>query len=322
MAFALNSSVYCGFPVREREIKLKYALKVMGCRTVPYWLGTYIFDMIIITMLMLMLTGLVYSFDIDTIQSNLQYFIPTVIAFGVSILSSAYMYGFMFSKAQNAYKAYGIFCLFGLYYIPFGLSFGLYKQYPDATWISGIFRVLGYFLGPFVLFQEEFFTYLEKEDLDQVPHLTDKSIVYPFLLFGLAIIHFTITVILESRKYNLKPNQVKGDVIPVSEINQSISMSEINREVEAVSNPTCNFPIKVSNLKKTYENGFQAVRGTSFGVDKGEIFGLLGPNGAGKSTTFGILTALIARTEGSVKLYDTEIDMNLHKIFKEVGICP
>jgi len=58
------------------------------------------------------------------------------------------------------------------------------------------------------------------------------------------------------------------------------------------------------------------------GVEKSQIFGLLGPNGAGKSTTFNILTGLIPRTSGSVKLKNEQIENNLSHIFKEVGICP
>ena len=46
--------------------------------------------------------------------------------------------------------------------------------------------------------------------------------------------------------------------------------------------------IEVQNLKKNY-NGFEAVRGISFAVEKGEIFGILGTNGAGKTTTLEIL---------------------------------
>ena len=47
LGYGINSSIYCGFPVWEREHKLRYALKVMGCREFPYWLGTFAFDLVI-----------------------------------------------------------------------------------------------------------------------------------------------------------------------------------------------------------------------------------------------------------------------------------
>jgi ABC-2 type transport system ATP-binding protein len=57
-------------------------------------------------------------------------------------------------------------------------------------------------------------------------------------------------------------------------------------------------PLVVEGLTKTYPNGVHAVRGVSFRVHEGEVFGLLGPNGAGKTTTIGILTTLVRSTEG------------------------
>lgn len=56
--------------------------------------------------------------------------------------------------------------------------------------------------------------------------------------------------------------------------------------------------IKVENLTKTYRGGVEAVRGVSFTVEQGEIFGLLGPNGAGKSTTVRILATLTHLSSG------------------------
>ncbi len=60
--------------------------------------------------------------------------------------------------------------------------------------------------------------------------------------------------------------------------------------------------VAVSELRKTYPNGVEAVKGIDFEVAAGEVFGLLGPNGAGKSTTIGMLTTTIAPTGGSARL--------------------
>ena len=60
--------------------------------------------------------------------------------------------------------------------------------------------------------------------------------------------------------------------------------------------------IEVVDLRKTYPGGVEAVRGISFDVPRGEVFGLLGPNGAGKSTTVGMLTTTIVPTGGSARL--------------------
>jgi ABC-2 type transport system ATP-binding protein len=60
--------------------------------------------------------------------------------------------------------------------------------------------------------------------------------------------------------------------------------------------------IEVVELSKTYPGGVEAVKGVSFRVAPGEVFGLLGPNGAGKSTTVGMLTTTILPTGGSARL--------------------
>jgi ABC-2 type transport system ATP-binding protein len=57
-------------------------------------------------------------------------------------------------------------------------------------------------------------------------------------------------------------------------------------------------PVVVDGLQKTYPGGVEAVRGISFDVAEGEIFGLLGPNGAGKTTTFGVLTTTVLPSGG------------------------
>jgi ABC-2 type transport system ATP-binding protein len=60
--------------------------------------------------------------------------------------------------------------------------------------------------------------------------------------------------------------------------------------------------VEVSQLRKTYPGGVEAVKGIDFKVAAGEVFGLLGPNGAGKSTTIGMLTTTVRPTSGSARL--------------------
>jgi len=66
--------------------------------------------------------------------------------------------------------------------------------------------------------------------------------------------------------------------------------------------------IRVEGLRKVFRHGFwmrrvEAVRGISFAVERGDIFGFLGPNGAGKTTTIKILTGLISPTEGRASVF-------------------
>ncbi|HEX8917785.1 MAG TPA: ABC transporter ATP-binding protein [Chloroflexota bacterium] len=65
--------------------------------------------------------------------------------------------------------------------------------------------------------------------------------------------------------------------------------------------------IVVRGLRKTYPGGVEAVKGVSFDVAQGEIFGLVGPNGAGKSTTIGMLTSTVIPDEGTARLAGIDV---------------
>src|SRR5215216_317946 len=77
--------------------------------------------------------------------------------------------------------------------------------------------------------------------------------------------------------------------------------------------------ISVENLVKRYGN-FEAVKGISFDVHEGEIFGLLGPNGAGKSTTLEIIETLREKTSGEVIVDGLDLDKRPNDIKKIIGV--
>ena len=77
--------------------------------------------------------------------------------------------------------------------------------------------------------------------------------------------------------------------------------------------------ISVKNLVKNYGT-FQAVKGISFDVFEGEIFGLLGPNGAGKSTTLEIIETLRTKTSGDVTVCGMNLDKEPDSIKRVIGV--
>ncbi|HEY4207935.1 MAG TPA: ABC transporter ATP-binding protein, partial [Puia sp.] len=77
--------------------------------------------------------------------------------------------------------------------------------------------------------------------------------------------------------------------------------------------------ISVRDLTKNYGN-FEAVKGISFEVKEGEIFGLLGPNGAGKSTTLEIIETLREKTSGAVTVDGYDLDKDPEEIKKIIGV--
>ena len=80
--------------------------------------------------------------------------------------------------------------------------------------------------------------------------------------------------------------------------------------------------LSIKNLRKTYRNGTQAVCGVDLDVKEGDFFALLGPNGAGKSTTIGIISSLINKTSGSVKVFGHDIDTEPTSARSLIGLVP
>ncbi len=79
--------------------------------------------------------------------------------------------------------------------------------------------------------------------------------------------------------------------------------------------------IQVKNLTKSYED-VKALKGVSFEIPDGEIFGMLGPNGAGKSTTINILSTILEPDSGEVFLNGLELKNNVNACKKIIGVVP
>ena len=61
--------------------------------------------------------------------------------------------------------------------------------------------------------------------------------------------------------------------------------------------------LEISDLRKTYDNGVEALKGVSLSVLPGDFFALLGPNGAGKSTLIGVVSSLVNASSGEVNVF-------------------
>ncbi|MEO0501668.1 MAG: ABC transporter ATP-binding protein [Pseudomonadota bacterium] len=80
--------------------------------------------------------------------------------------------------------------------------------------------------------------------------------------------------------------------------------------------------IEIRNVEKTYSDGKRALKGVSFDVPRGQIFGLLGPNGAGKSTLINILAGLVNKTGGTASIWGFDIDRDRKNAKRAIGIVP
>lgn len=75
-------------------------------------------------------------------------------------------------------------------------------------------------------------------------------------------------------------------------------------------------------LKKIYKNGVEALKGINLTVQAGDFYALLGPNGAGKSTTIGIVSSLVTKTSGEVRIFGYDLDTDIVNAKRQLGLVP
>jgi linearmycin/streptolysin S transport system ATP-binding protein len=102
---------------------------------------------------------------------------------------------------------------------------------------------------------------------------------------------------------------------PSSQQSQSILQSVAER---SLSGPVA---LRVQDLRKAYGD-LEAVRGLSFEVRQGEVFGLLGPNGAGKTTTISIIATLLRPSAGEAYVFDHPVTCDVHAVRHLIGVAP
>ena len=80
--------------------------------------------------------------------------------------------------------------------------------------------------------------------------------------------------------------------------------------------------LEITDLKKTYATGVQALKGISLSVAPGDFYALLGPNGAGKSTLIGVVSSLVNKSAGEVKVFGIDLHAHRSEAMRQVGLVP
>lgn len=82
------------------------------------------------------------------------------------------------------------------------------------------------------------------------------------------------------------------------------------------------YALEVNDLRKTYGNGVEALKGISLEVEEGDFFALLGPNGAGKSTLIGIISSLVNASSGETRVFGTSVQQQRSLAMSHIGLVP
>lgn len=80
--------------------------------------------------------------------------------------------------------------------------------------------------------------------------------------------------------------------------------------------------LKLTDLRKVYGSGFEALKGIDLEVAEGDFFALLGPNGAGKSTAIGIISSLVNKSAGRVEVFGHDLDSDREAVQSCIGLVP
>lgn len=82
------------------------------------------------------------------------------------------------------------------------------------------------------------------------------------------------------------------------------------------------YALELEKLTKTYAGGVQALKGIDLNVEAGDFYALLGPNGAGKSTTIGIISSLVNKTAGRVRVFGYDLQQDVVNAKRQLGLVP
>ncbi|KAL4439562.1 hypothetical protein ABPG74_003964 [Tetrahymena malaccensis] len=330
LSYCLTMTGIAASPVIDNESKLRYALTVMGCRNITYWLGAFIFDSLIMLFMFAVFYFMVPFFNIPGVENNLTGISQVIIISIFCFIGFSYLCSFIYSRSRWVYLTYP-WLIFFVFFAGFQALF-LYEK-TTSPFLRWVYCLISPFLnmsnGMIVLALETYFgsntgSY-QPFWVAMFPDEFADHTLYMKILIGQAFLYITLAISVDYLIQQMPNKSIRKEDYSQLEREQVIANQEIVEEDQRVANPFCQDKIKVSKLYKTYYPGgkpFTAIQNNSFGVHNGEVMGLLGPNGAGKSTTFNIITSLLQKSSGSVQLKGVEVKSGVMDVYQDVGICP
>jgi len=354
LAFSFIPSSNIMFIVMERENNVKHQQLVSGIGLMAYWLSNLVVDFAkyLIVAAATVMSLFLYNVETFTSGAKLVMALLLIALFGLSMSTFTYLTSFLFkspSSAQIFTFVFNFLCGFVLMILSFML------RLIDST-RSFHFNYTEFLLRLFPMFNFSFgmlnmaydlFYYLIFE-LSAIPGPFSRyGSLYEFLaLIVNIVVYFALIFVVEGWSWGEKetpknPNSTEEN--RSSALQKDGEESDVWRERRLVHNEekdgefqhTDNrFAVKVKEIGKTYyvvEGGGcgkkavtakKAVKGVSFGVEKGDCFGLLGTNGAGKSTTFKMLCGEIMPSHGFAYIEGVNVATDMKRIRHLIGYCP
>ncbi|EGG17668.1 hypothetical protein DFA_08664 [Cavenderia fasciculata] len=359
-ALMFNVVIQLGQIVREKELKLREGMKMMGLHDSVYW----------------------FTWTLTNIATN--------IVSACILTASGYIFQFDFFKRNEFPTFFFVFILFGISMVPFVFFLStIIKRSEIATSIGFVIFLAGIVIQGFAptAFQENFYAAV-RVILSLLPFaLLSKGIgdlsaasagsqanglkwserfdneffslqdVYSWFIFDF-FFYFLIALYLDNvlkglygvakgpffflqpSYWSSKPQKPKLESASKSKkrAKKGIELDEaededVVTERENIINGNLSehdSAVKITNLRKVYKKStccgktkeFAAVKGTYLSIAQGQLFVLLGHNGAGKTTTFNMMTGLFGPSSGDATVFGHSIVTGMDEIRKTMGVCP
>lgn len=326
--------------VKDKESRNKEGMKIMGMSNTAYFLS-YFVQYLIINFIISVSGTIIISNTLNHIHFLLRFLI--LFLYGLSVFSIAYMIQ-SFSDKSSIGLIVGIMT----YYIMFFISPAVINE--EVTYVAKMFASL---LSP-TAFQLGFFTIakFQTSSMDLTFNELSKTFGYYstldmlYMLIVDTLLYLFIGFYCENvlpqqygtrkspwflcsksywfglNKKEARLNTVRERLSVAEDSLNDLNSNDFQSEADYIGRFKEESYIQLKDVKKTYDDGKQALKGVTLNLYKNEIFALLGHNGAGKSTLINILTGLYESSGGSVEYGGENIFDDIDSFRKKVGICP
>ena len=355
IGFSLLSSSFCVFIVGEKKSKSKHLQEMSGVNGALYWLGTFAWDMINFTCLMLIVIVMYLVFSLAELwmygsntllcftmagAANLLFLL---ILYGISSITFTYLISLIFIQPVMAYNITTVIT------VAAGMVSFFIQFYKKIDWFLFLPQYnLGQSINNF--FRQNILLGQYRKCLDKTNAATDCNSLkylavgngtysmddgalgkYALSMFFSGMIYLTILVLQELywkqiglwlyRK--LSSTIVTAQPRNLDNIGEDDDVATERRRIDVnLADVVSQEAVVMHNLRKVYGRDKVAVENLSIGIPNRECFGLLGVNGAGKTSTFSMLTGDASMSGGEAFLCGYDIQNNLTQVQRRVGYCP
>jgi len=335
------------FIVYEREAQIKHQQLVSGIGVGAYWIANLLVDFIKVSIVLVVAYIMYILANIEAIMGesdkNLM-LIVILFGYALCIVTFTYLTSFLFKNSTVAQTVTFVYNFVGgLIIMIILLQLRVNKgtgQDVSVYILEFIMRLLPNFSCTFGLLKIAYrITWVEAFELETEPKAWDNfhgAGVESYYLYTGIIFYLSLIFLIECKNGKLEVDNKSNTYTKNSE---RLSIIGGNDDVAAeelyTRTNSDRLAITVTDLKKTYDIAAggccgiggskvtkKAVRGITFGIEKGDCFGLLGTNGAGKTTTFKMLSGDITPSEGKATIMGLDASADRKKARYLIGYCP